>query len=216
MTPETMNALHGRYVSDGLWTDDTFPEFLSGWAERTPDHVALVTPDEAVTYGELAERVIRLAGGLSRLGLGRGDVIAIQLPNSVDFVATYLAVSHIGAVMQTVHMPYRGAELEFLLRHGNARALVCAAEAAGHSPAAAALELKPALPSLDHVIAAGGAVEGTSALTELAAGAGLDERAALAGEDRFLLLYTSGHHGRSEGRAAPLSRLRLQCPRIGC
>ena len=192
MTPETMNALHGRYVSDGLWTDDTFPEFLSGWAERTPDHVALVTPDKAVTYGELAERVSRLAGGLSGLGLGRGDVIAIQLPNSVDFVATYLAASHIGAVMQTVHMPYRGAELEFLLRHGNARALVCAAEAGGHSPAEAVLELKPALPSLDHVIAAGGAVEGTAALTDLAAGAGLVERAALAGEDRFLLLYTSG------------------------
>ena len=189
---ETITALKERYVSDGLWTDETFPDYVARWAEETPDQPALVDAGERITYRDLAERVDKLAGGLSRLGLDRGDVVAIQLPNSVDFVTAYLAVSHIGAVMQTVHMPYRGAELEFLLRHGGARALVCAAEAAGQSPAAMALELTSALPALDHVIAAGGAVPGTATLAELATGEKMTERTRLSGEDRFLLLYTSG------------------------
>ena len=189
---EVLSALAERYVSDGLWTDETFPDYLAHWAQETPDQPALVGAGDSVTYRDLAEKVERISGGLSRLGLGRGDVIAIQLPNSVDFVATYLAISHIGAVMQTVHMPYRGAELEFLLRHGGARALVCAADAGGQSPAAMALDLTSALPALDHVIAAGGAVPGAVSLSDLASGDALAERTRLSGEDSFLLLYTSG------------------------
>ncbi|MGI9415112.1 MAG: class I adenylate-forming enzyme family protein, partial [Hyphomicrobiales bacterium] len=192
MSGEATSALRQRYVSDGLWTDDVFPDFLSRWASETPGHAALLGPDGAITYGDLADRAGRLAGGLRRLGLGPGDVIAVQLPNGPDFVATYLAACQIGAVTQTIHMPYHEAELEFLLRHGRARTLVCMAAAQDRSPAASAVALMPALPDLEHVIAACGDTDGAAGLAALADGTALEESATLGGDDRFLLLYTSG------------------------
>ena len=55
----------------------------------------------------------------------RGDVVAVQLPNSPEFVIAYLAICRLGAAMCTLHMPYRSAEIEALMRHGKARLAVC-------------------------------------------------------------------------------------------
>ena len=43
MPSEAINALKERYVSDGLWTEDTFPDFLARWARETPDQPALTS-----------------------------------------------------------------------------------------------------------------------------------------------------------------------------
>ena len=51
------------------------------------------------TYRELARMADRIAVGLARLGVGRGDIVACQLPNWWQFTLTYLACSRIGAVM---------------------------------------------------------------------------------------------------------------------
>ena len=58
---------------------------------------------------------MQAAAGLHARGVRAGDVIAVQLPNSVPFVATLLAAGALGATVQMLHMPYRRAELSTLL-----------------------------------------------------------------------------------------------------
>jgi acetyl-CoA synthetase len=75
------------------------------WAENpeTADRTAIIWEGEpgdvrTVTYAELAVEVSRLAGGLAALGVGRGDVVAIYMPNAVEAFVAVHACNRIGAV----------------------------------------------------------------------------------------------------------------------
>ncbi|CAN0487016.1 unnamed protein product, partial [Phaeothamnion confervicola] len=110
-----------------------------------------------------------------------------------EFVLAYLAIALLGAVMQTLHMPYRAADLEGLLRHSGAVAVVCLTATKDYAAADTFLGLRRALPALREVIAVGDQVPQEARawreLPDTKAATGLPR---LAGEDPFLLLYTSG------------------------
>ena len=78
----------------------TLPEFLLHWAERTPDAVFVGEPDRGrtYTYGQVAAQVARVRGRLGRLGVGRGDRVAMVAENSCAWVASYLGIIAHGAV----------------------------------------------------------------------------------------------------------------------
>jgi non-ribosomal peptide synthetase component E (peptide arylation enzyme) len=182
-----------RFVAAGWWANDTLPGWLAARAADAPQRTALHAPGGELTYAALHAQAERLAAGLHALGLGRGDVVTVQLPNVPEFLVAYLAIARIGAVLSTAHMPYRAAELKTLLAHSRARAFLCLAQAKDYAPAAAALALKPELPALAHVIALGAPVEGAQSYAALAAtSAAPPEDCAPAPADPFLLLYTSG------------------------
>ena len=104
-----------HYVEAGWWRDDTLRGWLAIHAAERGDAVALVSDDEALSYAELAGRVERLAGALYAEGLRPGDVVTIQLPNTIEFVTVYLAATHLGAVVSTLYLPHRRAEMRALL-----------------------------------------------------------------------------------------------------
>jgi cyclohexanecarboxylate-CoA ligase/acyl-CoA synthetase len=145
---------------------------------------------QPLSYGDLHARALRLAGGLRSLGMRQGDIIAAQLPNSVEFLLCYLAAGYIGATLQTVHMPYRGAEVDTLLAHSRAAAAVCLAQGKDGSPAEMILARK--LPQLRHVIAVGPPPAGTIAFASLLEAKPDESLPRVTATDRFLLLYTSG------------------------
>eukprot|EP00961_Rhodomonas_salina_P177003 2386614-Rhodomonas_salina.1 len=62
---------------------------LAAVRRAAPEAVALLSPkqDMSLTYGELDDKVRRLAGGLRTLGVGRGHVVASDLPNTAGFVS---------------------------------------------------------------------------------------------------------------------------------
>src|SRR5204862_397702 len=80
---------------------------------RTPDKPALVAyrADRAeptrLSYRELADKVALAAGGLRRLGVGPGDIVALQVPNWWEFVVTSLACGRIGAVVNPLMPIFR-------------------------------------------------------------------------------------------------------------
>jgi len=162
---------------------------LVGRLGRATARTAIVGP-QPVSYADLHARALRLAAGLGSLGLKQGDTIAAQLPNSVEFLLCYLAAGYIGATLQTVHMPYRGAEVETLLAHSGAAAAVCLAQGKDGSPAEMILSRN--LPHLRHVIAVGQPPAGALAFASLVATPPNEVLAPVAATDRFLLLYTSG------------------------
>ncbi|HVB50105.1 MAG TPA: AMP-binding protein [Burkholderiales bacterium] len=193
------------FVDRGWWRDDTLAKWLERHATTTPDAPAIRSGDTVIRYGELARKVGNLAAALAELGIARGEVVSVQLPNLPEFLIAYLAITGLGAVMSTIHMPYRATEIETLLAHARSRAVICLSKAGDFPAARVMLGLKAKLPLLDHVIALGAPVEGALSLAELIAH---DRDAALLDEppvasDPFLLLFTSGTT--SAPKAVPLS-----------
>jgi len=175
-----------------LCNDDTHWGLIERRAQDTPSGIALLHGGERMSFLQLRERAARLAAGLAALGIGKGDVVAMQLPNIPEFVVTHAAISALGAVTQTVHMAYRRAELGFLLAHSEARAFVCLAHFKDESPATEALALSREISALAHVIALGEKHEGPLFYGDLAASAALQRFPEVSADDPFLLLYTSG------------------------
>jgi cyclohexanecarboxylate-CoA ligase/acyl-CoA synthetase len=197
------------------WRDETLHDWVAARADRAPQRIALIGPDGAWSYAELHARALNLAAQFRARGIGRGDIVAIQLPNLPDFVLTYLATGYAGAILQTLHMPYRGAEIELLLGHSGAKAMVCLGQGKDFNPAEAVLAMKPRLPALNHVIAHG-ANPPASALPfeSKPEPATLDTRPRADGD--FVLLYTSGTVAAPKGVPMPyrkfLANARMSAP----
>lgn len=131
---------------------DTILDCVRHWAAITPDQLAVDTTDHGkLTYAELIKNAESLAASFGKLGLDAGDRVAIQLPSSPEFVATYLACAISGCVLTTLHMPYRQDELQPLMSFANARAVVTAR--VGKYDAPETMEtLKKTVHTLEHVI----------------------------------------------------------------
>ncbi|WP_218601741.1 (2,3-dihydroxybenzoyl)adenylate synthase [Pseudonocardia abyssalis] len=142
----------GRYRRDGHWTDETLPEPLFASVGRHPERTAVVAGDEALTYGELGDRVLRVAGGLADLGVGRGDRVVVHLPNVPAFIVFVYAIWELGAVPIFAPAAHRRTEIEQFVEHAGARAYVTVATHAGTDLAALAAELTAAHPGLRTVV----------------------------------------------------------------
>ena len=208
------------YIEKGWWRNETQRQYLERHAAERPDAPAFVLPGRTLTWKELRDTAERVAKGLWQLGLRPGDVVAVQLPNIPEFAIANLAVTWFGGVVQTVHMPYRDAELQTLINHGRSRAIVCMGAAKDWSAAQAALELQPQLPTLKHVIAVGDVPEGTLSLDDLiAADPDVEIGHEPSAADPYLLLYTSGTTSSPKGVPLNahnmLSNARMSAPEKG-
>lgn len=70
-------------------------KIVEGHSQET----AIISGDAAITYGQFANAVKRLAAGLRQLGVEKGDRVAIMLPNVPHFCLSYYAILHLGAVV---------------------------------------------------------------------------------------------------------------------
>jgi acyl-CoA synthetase (AMP-forming)/AMP-acid ligase II len=109
----------------GWWADDTLTRWLARHVRGRPDAPALAFQDIVLSWKDVEQRVLLVAAGLRARGVGPGDVVALQLPNTPQFVLGYLAIARLGAVTCPLHMPYRGAEVQALMRHSGARLAIC-------------------------------------------------------------------------------------------
>lgn len=108
-----------QYIAAGYWENRTIVDMIYAVAERFPGKVALIDGDRQVSYAELREYVERLAYGLLRAGIKNNDRVVMQLPNSVEFVFTYLALTRIGAIPVMALRSHRQSEIRhFALSSG--------------------------------------------------------------------------------------------------
>lgn len=152
--------------------------------------------DEELASKELEERTGRLAGHLARLGVRRGDRVALLLGNRVEAVEGCLAVLRAGAVGVPLAPGAADAELAYFLRDSGAVAVLTEAELL---PRVGQLSCDP--PRLRIVVAgAGGAPAGVVAFEELAgADPGVPPPDDLGLDEPAWIHYTSGTTGRSKG-----------------
>jgi len=102
------------------WQPRTLGSFLN---ERTPDAEALVTPSVRLSYGELREKAQNAAGSMQAMGIGKGDHVAILMPNGAQWLALFYGAALIGAVTVPVNTRFKAAEIDFCLKKSGARAL---------------------------------------------------------------------------------------------
>src|SRR5690242_4583926 len=147
-------------------------------------HTAVAVPGgPQLTYAELRDEVARAASRLAGLGLGRGDRIALVVPNSAETILLFLAAARVGTAAP-LNPAYKEDEFRFYLEDTGARALVVA-RGAGEAARAA-------VPAGTPVIEAALDAAGHIRLDATAADARAREPAAPDGDDVALVLHTSG------------------------
>ncbi len=92
-------------------------------AERGSE-VAIRFSDKDISYSTLLEAVRRLTRSLYKLGIRRGDRIALMLPNLPQFPIVYYAVLRLGAVVVPINMMYKGREVAKLLEDAEVKAII--------------------------------------------------------------------------------------------
>ncbi|HEX6199628.1 MAG TPA: amino acid adenylation domain-containing protein, partial [Thermoanaerobaculia bacterium] len=158
------------------------PETLHGLvAERVradPGRTAVSLGEEWWTYGDLNLRSAAVAGSLRRLGVARGDRVAIAAGRSLETVAGILGVLRAGAAYVPLDPDYPEERLAFMWRDCGARALLTQERLRDRVPAAE-----------ERVVLLDGAVEDEAADGDAAAGP----------DDLAYVIYTSGSTGRPKG-----------------
>jgi fatty-acyl-CoA synthase/long-chain acyl-CoA synthetase len=97
----------------------TIGDLLLVAADRHPDTPALVFPDRALTYAQLARNALRRARGLQALGVRPGDHVGILMHTCAEFVETFFAVAFCGAVIVPINARYKSAELAYVIENGD-------------------------------------------------------------------------------------------------
>jgi fatty-acyl-CoA synthase len=98
--------------------------FLERTAAIFPDHPAIAHGSVRYSYRVLRDRCVRLAHALTKLGLGRGDTVAVLLPNIPEMVECHFGVPMAGCVLNAINTRLDAATIAYILNHGEARALI--------------------------------------------------------------------------------------------
>jgi long-subunit acyl-CoA synthetase (AMP-forming) len=174
-------------------------EAFYGTAERLGDDVAIRTQDDsiAITWTELRDRVHRIAGGLAKLGVSRGDTVALMLNNRPEFIPCDLAAVSLGAVPFSIYQTSSPEQIAYVASDAASR--VAIVETAFLEQFAKA---RTDLPQLEHLIVVDG--EGADhTLAELEQiDPGFDPGdvvASLEPDEMLTLIYTSGTTGPPKG-----------------
>ena len=162
--PEDLAA---RYRTRGLWEGVTIGEMFARRALQRPDKVAVVHGGRRLTYSGLLASSRQLAARLAGIGLLPGERVLMQLPNTIDFVVTYLALNLLGAIPVMALRAHRNAEIRHFLRASGATAYVVPDSAGGFDFRMMAAEMQATFPSLRHVLVAGVPMSGQFALNDL-------------------------------------------------
>ncbi|HEY2709366.1 MAG TPA: long-chain-acyl-CoA synthetase [Caulobacteraceae bacterium] len=171
----------------------TLPTVIDELAERLGDAPALLSDREQLSFQGLAERSLRFARWALDQGLGKGDVVALIMPNRPEYMAIWLGLSRLGVTTALINTQLRGPSLAHSLKVAGARHIIVDTSlSAGLAEAVHTLEEPPQVwlhgPALSDfridLIVAG-----------YDAAALAFETPEVALSDRALLIYTSGTTG---------------------
>ncbi|WAH37861.1 class I adenylate-forming enzyme family protein [Alicyclobacillus dauci] len=195
-----------EYIDKGYWPDESFVDVLARDVELYPD---LVHKDEerSLTYKELWEEVESLAAELYARGIRKGDTVAIQLPNVLDYVVAVFGIARIGAIGVLLQIDLGREAIHASLERSKAKAWIIADSFRGQPLYEMALEVQRELPELQYVILQGDPSRAPSdvlTFAQLRSSEKVLSDAELAANrpsrlDAFLMVFTSGTTGSPKG-----------------
>lgn len=157
METEASPTRSDRRLEEGQhrWSGKTIAHAFDEAVARTPDKTMLVAGDIRWTYAEVAERADAVTRNLARLGVGRGDVISVQLLNCAEFALIYLAATRLGAVTNPLLPIYRAKELSYILSFAKTKVAFIPDVIRNFDYPVLYRELKSDLPDLEHICVVG-------------------------------------------------------------
>jgi long-chain acyl-CoA synthetase len=191
-----------RYASGGEARELYAPNLALAFrmtVERLGDDVAIIDSerDAELTWNDVAERAGRIAGGLAKLGLGKGDTIALMMNNRWEFIPIDLGAVHLGAVPFSIYQTSSPEQIEYVCSDAGAR--IAVVESAFLEVFSKAREN---LPDLEHVIVIDGE-GGTHTLAEIEEMDpdfdAVESANDVEPDDLLTLIYTSGTTGPPKG-----------------
>ncbi|PSJ50527.1 AMP-binding protein [Kumtagia ephedrae] len=170
------------------------------WAAREPDRVALLEfrgegEPGLLTYGDLSARSNALAGAMRRLGVGRGDRVALLLPQSFETAIAHVAIYKLGAIAVPLALLFGVEALEYRLQTAGVKAVVT--NQAGNAKLGA---IRGRLPDLELVVSIDGEGGGALGFHRLVADHPAVFDAVDTGpDDPAMMIFTSGTTGPPKG-----------------
>ena len=160
---------------------------------QSPDKDFLLSEAEGrrFTYREFHNAVSRVSQMLCHLGIQKGDVVSLLLPNSAEYIIAYFACWKIGAVAGPVNSLLTAHEMVFILGNSEAKALLI-----GSAFVESINEIRAELPALKAVVTFDDASKATDEFTRASSGATEDP---LEPDDEAIIIYTSGTTGKPKG-----------------
>jgi 2,3-dihydroxybenzoate-AMP ligase len=157
------------YRERGYWRDVSIAQHFANHAAASPDRVALIDGATRHTLGNLLMQSERLAAHLHALGLRSRQIVVFQLPNSAEFLVTFLALMRLGVIPVMALPSHRQTEIEHYVRASGAVALFIADRIRDFDFRAMAREIRSGQPALRHVFVKGEAGPGDIAIHDLLA-----------------------------------------------
>jgi fatty-acyl-CoA synthase/long-chain acyl-CoA synthetase len=196
--------------------DQCLGDALDRAAEQSPHQVGWVFEDESVTFEAMARSSDQVARAMLSLGLRKGDVIGLWMPNLVEFAWLQFAAAKIGVIAAAINTRSKSFELSHVLTQGRVKVLFMVGTFLKHDFRATLLEVlgeddvaqlpRPALPALDVVVSVAGPIAGCLSWPSFLAGGDSTSiarlRQAQSGiepRDPLLLQYTSGTTSKPKG-----------------
>ncbi len=174
---------------------DSIPVVLQQTAARVPERPAIFFDEQTISYAQLAATVERVAAGLAGIGVGRGDRVALLLPNCPQFVYAYMAAARLGALAVPMNPILAPEEVAWIVEDSGSKVLI-----AVERTAPIALAMAERCACVKHVVVAAeevpaGALDFHALVVEDTSGLPEPPDA----EEVACLQYTSGTTGRPRG-----------------
>jgi long-chain acyl-CoA synthetase len=103
-----------------------------------------------ISYSELDENSNKVANGLQKLGIKKGDRVAIMLPNIPEFLYSFFGIQKLAAVAVPFNTMYKGREIAYILNDCEARVIITLSNFANLIN-----EIRPEVPSLEYLVLTG-------------------------------------------------------------
>jgi len=178
-------------------------------ARRFPNKLAVVFRDKRYSYAEFNSRINRLANALGKMGIKKGNKVAILAYNRNEYLEVIFAAAKIGVVFVPLHYALKGPEIEYIVNRSDSLVIFVEDELLSK-----VLEVRERLNIVKDVIVIGdGTAEGVKKYEDvLTSGSSEEPGVELSELDPLMLNFTSGTTGRPKGalrthRAASLMSL---------
>ncbi|GAB1545342.1 long-chain fatty acid--CoA ligase [Scytonema sp. NUACC21] len=158
-----------------------------------PNKTALIFEERSFTYKELNEISNRVANALRKLGIERGERVALLLPNIPEFIFSYLGILKIGAIAVSLNFNLQKNEVKFILHDCSVKVLITTDSLSENVP-------DSEIPDLKHILIAEGQARVGTSLQDLISNASPNACALdMDCNDPAIIIYTSGTTGFPKG-----------------
>ena len=181
---------HLRQTATGDAPFKFFHECIGHFAQKQPDHEALVAIDAKYTYREMDEATDRIALGLRSRGVRERDRVALLLPRTSRLILSLFGVLKSGAAYIPCDPEYPADRVKLILEDSEARYIITTADRMDSVPAGKAIDVEELLRVED---------EKLKNVTTPAQSSIFNLQSSITPDDLAYLIYTSGSTGRPKG-----------------